>query len=119
MTAKIKPLWKRSKQHPNYYISDTGLVYSIKSKQFVLDSDNGNGYRRIYLYNKGKRVKWFIHRLVASVFIQNPNPSLYTEVHHLDHNKSNNAKLNLVWTTPKLNCLYRDQYYKGLKNVTN
>ena len=119
MSKKIK--WKIIKQHPDYFISNDGKqIISIKNnkRKFISITDNGNGYKRVYLYTNGKRTKWLIHRLVATVFKQNPQPLLYTQVHHLDHDKANNDSDNVIWTTPKLNCWYRDQYYKGLKNAT-
>ena len=50
-----------------------------------------HGYLRIVLKKKG----FFIHQLVAKLFI--PNPYNYSEVNHLDGNKCNNLKENLIW----------------------
>jgi hypothetical protein len=51
----------------------------------------GNNYR--------KRTNIFIHRLVASTFLENPNKEIYKAVNHIDHNPENNKLSNLEWTT--------------------
>ncbi len=45
-----------------------------------------------------------LHRLVAKVFI--PNPEGKPEVNHLDEWKSNNCMSNLVWATAEENMNY-------------
>lgn len=60
-----------------------------------------NGYYAVSLSYKGKVTEYFIHRLVAEVFLENPNN--YKVVNHLDGNKLNNQVTNLEWTTYKGN----------------
>lgn len=45
-----------------------------------------------------------VHRLVASAFI--PNPYNYPIVHHIDENKANNAKTNLLWCSYQQNRIF-------------
>ena len=86
-------------------------------------SDNGNfryngepyhsvrvdktGYMMVYLkLNFGSR--WFyVHRVVAWYFIENPDPASYTQVNHIDGNKENNNISNLEWVTPRQNQQHR------------
>lgn len=60
--------------------------------------DNGKGYKFIStcLY-KQKEKHYLVHRLVAILFI--PNPNVLPEVNHKDANKGNNHVNNLEWVT--------------------
>lgn len=60
---------------------------------------NNHGYQAIVL----KRKIHLIHRLVAKVFI--PNPQNLPEVDHIDNNKFNNTVDNLRWISRSENCL--------------
>lgn len=72
---------------------------------------------------KGKKKYIRIHRLVAELFLDNPNN--YTQINHKDGNKLNNSVNNLEWTTNSQNTqhgydnnLYKNKYRCELK-VTN
>lgn len=54
-----------------------------------------NGFKRIQLTKNSKRFDFFIHRLVAQVFL--PNPDNKEIVKHKDNNKLNNQLENLQW----------------------
>ena len=56
---------------------------------------------RLYKDRKGYNVS--ISRLVALVYVYNPNPSLFNEVMHLDNNPLNNHYKNLQWGTHRMN----------------
>ena len=51
-----------------------------------------------------------MHRLVATAFVHNPRPDIFTVVDHIDHCKTNNHYTNLRWLSPRLNCIWQ----KGL-----
>ena len=57
----------------------------------VLEESDG----RQYVLIDGKKV--YVDILVAETFIINPDPSVYTEVEHIDGDMSNNAASNLRW----------------------
>lgn len=86
-----------------YKVSNYGNVTSnakgifIKLK-FII---NYKGYRSVALYIKGKRTHFFVHRLVASLFLDNPLD--YPVVHHIDNNKANNRLDNLQWAAHAFN----------------
>ena len=77
---------------PGYYINKLGIVISYK-----------------YGYRKELYVR-FIHRLLAELFIPNPDPENFKLVRHLDDDKTNNALSNLAWGSDKEN------YTDALKN---
>jgi len=57
------------------------------------------GYRYLTHYGRNYRV----HRLVASAWVENPNPRTKPVVNHIDHNRDNPHYLNLEWCTQQEN----------------
>lgn len=60
-----------------------------------------DGYGNVCLIKDGVEKRTGIHRLVAEVFI--PNPENKPFVNHIDFNRSNNCVDNLEWVTQKEN----------------
>lgn len=85
---------------------DTGHIMSLRNV-VKRDRKNVQGYLRVelhtpYLKSIGKykgRKQYFVHRLVASAFIDNRD-SNQTELHHIDNDKHNNHVDNLMWVSP-------------------
>lgn len=86
-----------------YLISPFGHIYSIAKNKVLKPFTNGGGYNRICLITKSGKRNFSIHRLVAYTFIYNPDPSIYTDVNHIDGVKNNNAYYNLEWCTNNQN----------------
>ena len=63
--------------------------------------DNGKGYLKVDLCKDGKQKRFFIHRLVAGTFIENPNN--YPQVNHINGNKKDNRVENLEWVSASTN----------------
>ena len=84
----------------NYSVTMSGRVINNTTKKCKKPSDNhsGKGYLYVDLYNNGKRKRFYIHRLVAELYIQNPENKPY--VNHKDGNPRNNCVENLEWCTP-------------------
>ena len=62
----------------------------------------GDGYPAVYLPDeKGKQVWKYVHRLVATAFL--PNPDNLPEVNHKDEDITNNNVKNLEWCDRKHN----------------
>lgn len=84
----------------HYFVSSEGEVFSdckgrlAKLKPIL--SGHG-GYSKVRLYNDGKWKEFFVHRLVAIAFIENPEN--LPCVNHIDENPGNNAVENLEWCT--------------------
>jgi hypothetical protein len=89
-----------------YYIEPNGDIYSQdrivngrfweskKKSPFVHKA----GYYEVTLYDKNNEKKhFFVHRLLAIVYI--PNPFNYPCVNHKDGNRQNNNLNNLEWCT--------------------
>lgn len=100
-----------------YEVSNTGQVRNYRGK-LLRPGLNHNGYLKCVLCKKGKTKTIYIHRLVAQVFI--PNPDNLPEVNHKDEVKSNNCVENLEWCNRKYNCNYGCAQDKRVKtNIIN
>ncbi len=76
------------------------------------EAGKGGGYEYIDLYFSGRKEYWLVHRLIAKLFV--PNPNNFPQVNHIDGNRSNNDYSNLEWITPSNNQLHA---YKELGRV--
>ena len=67
--------WRPIDGYEDYLISNLGRVKSFKQgKEMILKPiRDANGYLRINLYKDGIRHSLKIHRLIATIFIDNPN----------------------------------------------
>lgn len=98
--------WTSVKRYPHlvvisdeYFIFDCGEVYSKHNGiHRIKPRHHNHGYIRTFIY--GKDV--YVHRLVATAFI--PNPDNLQEVNHKDCDKTNNKVSNLEWVTRQQNC---------------
>lgn len=93
-------------------ISENGEIYSLDHNYNKIDGRNDgrkgkklkpaqdkDGYLRVCLSRQGERHCYFVHRLVASAYISNPENK--PTVNHIDGNKLNNNYTNLEWATQK------------------
>ena len=95
-------------EYPGYCVDDSGYViskerevvskcggtYTIKER-ILKPSVAGKGYMSVSLCRYGVSTRVYIHRLVAELFV--PNPNNYNVVNHIDGNKNNNSASNLEW----------------------
>ena len=101
-----------------YAITEDGQVYSYISKRYLKPAKNHGGYLTVCLSSKnGERKRFYIHRLVAFAFIDNPNN--YPQVNHKDENKENNNIDNLEWCTSKYNNNYGTHNKRSHENRKN
>lgn len=89
-----------------YQVSNLGRVRSMNYKntgtiQLLKLNVVKSGYVTVGLYKDEKYSKFFVHRLVATAFILNPQS--LPEINHKDFNKTNNSINNLEWISRKGN----------------
>lgn len=91
-----------------YQISNKGRLKHIyvkdKCEKLVRLYKEKTGYYRITLSHKNIRKKISIHRIVAKLFI--PNPDNLETVNHKDFDRTNNNADNLEWMTARDNVLH-------------
>ena len=78
-----------------------GVEKQLKSR------NSGAGYKCVSLCINGKPKTHSIHRLVANAWI--PNPDNYSDVDHINEDKTDNRASNLRWLSHKLNCCLRSK----------
>lgn len=86
-----------------YYLDGECNIINIDTNYIKKQTLGKRGYFYVSLAEKGtgRQIKVPVHRLVALVFIENPNN--YEIVNHIDGNKLNNAISNLEWCTQSYN----------------
>lgn len=109
-------IWKDVKGYENLYeVSENGDVRNKKNLVIISVAKCNSGYLKVHLYKNNKCTNKYVHRLVAEAFI--PNPNKYRCVNHIDGDKLNNDKSNLVWCTHSDN--NRHAYVERLKTVSD
>lgn len=113
--------WKDIADHPGYQVSDKGNARSfhnnrhgITDKSHLLKTDyNSSGYERVCL---GSDYRTFVHKLVASAFV--PNPNNHPVVRHRDDDRKNNTSENLIWGTQADNiqdCIAHGRFHSNIE----
>lgn len=109
----MEEIWKDITGYEGMYqVSNLGRVKSFrqgtkfgKPKEYILKpTPNASGYPVVTLYTGYSRRKFQVHRLVAMMFL--PNPNNYPCVNHKDESKDNCHVDNLEWCT----YLYNNNY---------
>lgn len=114
-------IWKDISEYEGLYqVSNLGRVRSLERiivnkngeyqryNEMLLKFDvmlsSNTKYHRVTLCKNHKTKRFFVHRLVALMFI--PNPSSKEYVNHIDNDGINNSIFNLEWCTHSENMLH-------------
>lgn len=98
----------------DYEVSSYGNVRNVETGRILKQCDN-KGYLRVGLCKNKKQKTFSVHRLVAIMFI--PNPNNLPQVNHKDENKHNNHVDNLEWMTQENNLKYGTRTERTRKKV--
>lgn len=93
----------------NYIVYSNGRVFSKKLNRFKEPYANGSGYMQLRVNG----TQYFIHRLIASLFLKNPQNK--KEVNHKNGIKTDNRVENLEWCTRTENV--RHSFKNGLSKM--
>lgn len=85
-------------------VGTKGRTIVIRGGRILKPIPDQLGYCKVTLSKFGKHKDWRIHRIVATVFVDNPHG--YNVVNHKDRNPSNNAASNLEWCDVSYNVTY-------------
>lgn len=108
-----------------YEVSNLGRVKSFKmykDGKLLKLTIMKIGYLRVTLCKNDVQKPFYVHRLVALHFVENPNPKEFNVINHKDENKLNNVYTNLEWCTQTYNQHYgtaRQKQAEKLRGVLN
>lgn len=97
----------------DYFITKCGKVFNVKSKKWL--KPTVDRYEVVNLVIKGIRSKFYVHRLVAEVYLKDFKEGL--TVNHIDGNKLNNNVSNLecISVAENIKHAYKNNLIKGTK----
>ena len=105
----------KDKGFEHFVVYDDGRILNTKTGNFICGDLNSCGYKRVTLYNKPYKKRFFIHRLVALYFVDGFSENL--QVNHIDGDKLNNHYKNLEWVTQSQNEQHKQRFLNP--RVTN
>lgn len=98
----------------DYVVSETGMIYSLKSDKVLKTKKNNRQYIQVNLSKDGKAFTRLLHRIIAEAFI--PNQEQLPQINHKDEDKNNNHYSNLEWCTNIYNRRYGTGYQRARDN---
>ena len=109
------------KTYHGYTITDDGRIFS-KTGRELSQRTVPKGYKLVTLNTQknGHGRGYFVHRLVAMLFVVNPMPTQFRQVNHIDGNPANNRADNLEWCNCRMNIRHGHalRRHKALNRMT-
>lgn len=91
--------------HNWYAINREGLIWSIRYRKFIhMNKHRSARYHTVVISDDNNKATSIpLHRLLASVFLNDGTDRTGMQVDHIDGNRNNNSIENLEWVTPSEN----------------
>lgn len=102
-------MWKTIQEYPTYEVSELGKVRNKVTRKLLRPSSNKSGYLRVNLYSNKKCRMFYVHRLVAELFVMSKSGQI---VNHKDGDNQNNVSSNLEWVTQSENLYHSARILK-------
>lgn len=101
-----KSIFKKINVNPEYYISEYGVVYSIR-KNCIIKHNTSKKYRIVNLYDQTlkDRISYYVHHLVYEAYIGSRPTDRSKVIDHIDNHPWNNYYKNLQLITYKENTM--------------
>ena len=111
ITGIINEEWRSISEYGNYQVSNIGRVKNVETHRILKPNILPNDYYRICLYKEKARSMFYIHRLVAQEFIENPDNKDFVD--HINRKRNDNTILNLRWVTGSENQMNKSIQQNG------
>jgi hypothetical protein len=105
-TPIVDPEWSELVADTDYEINNQSHIIRKKKSHYIPSVKSSGGYYRINLNGKIN----YLHRILAFQYLPNPDPETFTEVDHINRDRTDNSLSNLRWATRSNNAVNRTSH---------